>query len=96
MPRLFSKCPLQRVHFIFTRLLFCLIFLIILIIVWGTFGSPNAQFELQGFYRLLLELGILSVAIFLVWNIINPAIIIIFSIVFIFISVFLNFFEGNI
>ena len=73
----------------FTRLLFCIGFLTIVIIIWGTFGSPNAPFALQGFYRLPLELAILGVAIILVWNIIHPAVIILFAAVFILNSFFL-------
>lgn len=66
----------------FTKLLLCIVFLAITIITWGTFGSPNAPFVLQGYRRFLLELAILFVSIGFMWTLLHPIVIISFAIIF--------------
>ena len=78
-----------------TKISFGIGALVITMIIWGLFGSPNAPFALQGFSRLLLELGILTVAIALVWNLLNSTVIIIFSIVFVLNSFYILLLDAN-
>ena len=72
-----------------TKILFAVGALALTMIIWGLFGSPKAPFALQGFSRLLLELGILTVAIAFMWNLLNSTVIIIFAIVFVLTSFYM-------
>ena len=78
-----------------TKILFGIGALVITMIIWGLFGSPNAPFALQGFSRLLLEIAILTVAIAHVWNLLNSTVIIIFVIVFVLNSFYILFLDAN-
>lgn len=76
-----------------TKILFSIGALVITIIIWSLFGSPNAPFAFQGLNRLLLELAILGVAIAFVWNLLNSTVIIIFAIIFILNSFYMLLFD---
>ena len=78
-----------------TKILFSIGALVITMIIWGLFGSPNAPFALQGFSRVLLELGILTVAITFVWNVFNSTVIIIFAIAFVLNSFYILLLDAN-
>lgn len=78
-----------------TKILFSIGALVITMIIWGLFGSPNAPFALQGFSRVLLELGILTVAIAFVWNLFNSTVIIVFAIVFVLNSFYILLLDAN-
>lgn len=78
-----------------TKILFGIGALVITMIIWGLYGSPNAPFALQGVSRLLLELGILTVAIAFVWNLFSSTVIIVFAIIFVLNSFYILLLDAN-
>lgn len=47
-----------------TKLFLSIGFVIIISVIWGTFGSPHAPYQLKGINRLLLEFFIFGLATF--------------------------------
>lgn len=45
---------------ILVKLLLGIVLPLVVIVVWGTFGSPGAPYPLTGIYRLLLEIAIMG------------------------------------
>ncbi|OLO27659.1 hypothetical protein BTR23_19510 [Alkalihalophilus pseudofirmus] len=47
----------------FSKITLSVSFTLIVMVIWGIFGSPKAPFPLNGGYRMLLELGIFGIAV---------------------------------